>query len=98
MFGELGGGIVADKKTSGDRGPDVADDVGIAEEAGKSVPVREFELAFRTVDYGFAKSYGEADGSVKDLVVIGEVVDITAEIVGIEAELAEEAFAGASSK
>jgi hypothetical protein len=88
-------GVVADEQTPGHRKPGVAHDVGIAEEAGEAVPVREFELAFRAVDYGLAESYGEADGGAENLVVVGVVVDVTAEIVGVEAELIEQAFAGA---
>src|SRR5258706_16471177 len=87
-----GPSIVAEKKTSGYREPDIADDVGIAEEAGEAVPVREFEFAFCTVDDGFAERYGKADGGIQDLVIVGKVVDVAAEKVCVPAGLAEEAL------
>ena len=37
---------------------------------------------------------GEADGGVENLIVVGVVVDVAAEIVGVEAELIEKAFGG----
>ena len=55
----------------------------------------EFELAFGAVDDGFAEGYGKADGGVEELIIVGEVVYVAAEIVGVEAELIEEAFGGA---
>src|SRR5947209_5429340 len=99
MRGQLGAGstdgIVADEEASGHGEPDITHDVGIAEEAGEAVPVWEFELAFRSVDDGFAEGYGKADGGIQDLVIICEVVYVAAEIVGVEAELVEEASAHA---
>ena len=87
-------GIVTQEEASGDRKPGIADDVGIAEETGEAVPVREFELPFGSIDDGFAEGYRETDGGVEDLVVVGEVVYVAAEICGIEAELIEEALGG----
>src|ERR1019366_3192303 len=98
MSGELRGGIdcvVADEEASGHGEPSVAHYVGITEEAGEAVPVWEFEFAFRAVDDGFTKRYGKTDGGVEDLVVVGVVVDVAAEIVSIETELVEKAFGGA---
>ena len=34
--------------------------------------MREFELAFRSVDDGFAERNGKADGGAEDLIVIGD--------------------------
>src|SRR6266849_3588770 len=91
----VAGGVVAHEQTSRDRKPHIANGVGITEEAGKALPVRELELRFRAIDDGLAERDGEADGGVEDLIVIGEVVYLAAEIVGVETELAEEAFASA---
>src|SRR5271166_4205736 len=54
VSGELGGcahGVGAEKQAAGYREPGVANNVGVAEKAGETVPVREFELAFGAVDY-----------------------------------------------
>jgi hypothetical protein len=48
---------------------------------------REIELGFGSVDVGLAKSDGEADGGVEQLIVIGKIGDVATEIVDIELEL-----------
>jgi len=101
MSGELGGGfdgVVAEEEAARNREPSVADLIRVAEEAGEALPVREFELAFGAIDDGFAESYGEADGGAEDLIVVGKVVHITAEIIGVEAELTEKLLLAPSSK
>jgi hypothetical protein len=54
--------------------------------------VREFELAFGSVEDGFFECDGEADAGVENLVVVGVVVDGAAEEVGVEAELVRRSF------
>ena len=91
----VAGDLVAQEQAAGHREPYVAHNVGIAEEAGETLPVREFELGFRAIDDGFVERDGEGDRGVEDLIVIGEAVDVAAEVISVETELAEEAFAGA---
>src|SRR5580658_2093489 len=85
----------ADQETASNRVPGVADDVGVADEAGEALPVREFEFPFRAVKNGFIECDWKTDTGVENLVVIGVVVDGAAENVRVEAELAEKALAGA---
>ena len=101
MSGELGERadcVVAEEKASGHRKPGVAYDVGIAQKAGEAVPVRNFDFGFGAVDDGFAESYGEADGGAEDLIVIGVIVDVAAEVAGVEAKLAGKSLAGPELK
>src|SRR3984957_6272883 len=95
MAGELSSGaksIVAQEQFASDWEPDVPNNVGIAEEAGEAIPVRQFELGFRAVDNGFPKCDRKTDGSAENLIVVGKIVDITPEVICIEAQLVEEAL------
>src|SRR5580693_9409041 len=97
MSGELGEraeGVVPEEKASGHGKPGVAYDVGITQKAGEAVPVGDFDFGFGAIDDGFAESYGKADGGAEDLIVIGVIVDVAAEVAGVEAKLAAKRLAG----
>jgi len=98
MSGELRGGVgsgVAEEQASGDGEPRVSDNIRVAEEAGEAVPVGDFDFSLGAVDDCFAEGDGKADGGAEDLVIVGVIVDVAAEVVGVEAELAEKTFGGA---
>src|ERR1700722_26056 len=88
-------GVVPEEKTSSYRKPYIPHNVGITESAGEAVPAGDLELPFRAVDDRFPKCDRKADGRIEDLVVIGEVIYVTTEVVGVQADLAEETFGGA---
>ena len=98
MPAQLGGGVgglLAEKKTAGHREPGISDRVGVAQEAGKALPSRQLELALRAVNDGFSECDRKTDAGVYDLVVIGVVVDEPAKVVNVEAEMTDQALAGA---
>lgn len=93
VAGESGGrgvGVGAEEEASGDWVPGVADGVGIAGEARETMPIRDGQLAFRAVDDGFTEGDGKADGGAVDLVVIGVVVDVAAEVIDVHLEVLAE--------
>ena len=93
MAAELGSGVnrvVSYEKTSSYGKPGIAHNVGIADKAEKAIPVRKFNLAFGAINDRFAKGYRKADRSIENLVVVGKVIYIAAEIVCVKTKLAEE--------
>ena len=98
MPGELAGSadrVVAEEQAARDREPGVADHVGVADETGEAVPVGDFDFGLGAVDVGFAEGDGEADGGAEDLIIVGVIVDVAAEVVDVEAKLAEETLCDA---
>ena len=89
------GRVVAEEEAAGDGQVGRRDHVGIADESAEAVPVGNFELAFGAVDVGLVEGDGEADGGAEELIVVGEIVDAAGVAVGVEADVAEEAFAEA---
>ena len=56
------------------------------------MPIGKVELCLRAVDDGFSKAIGKADRRVVNLIVVGVVVHLPAEIVGVQLEFSEERF------
>ena len=80
-------GVVAQKQAARHRKPRIADRIGIAQEARKSVPVGQIDFRFRAINDGFAECNREADGRVIDLIVIRIVGHQPPEIVGVQLDL-----------
>src|SRR5258708_33548058 len=101
VAGELRSGpgrIVAQEQTASHRKPRVTHRVGIAEKPGEAIPVGDFDFCLGSINDRFFKGYGKADSGAENLVVVGVVVDIAAEVVRIEAELTGEALRGSDFK
>src|SRR6185437_1796256 len=70
--------IVAEKEPPGNREPDVAHHVRVANIAGELLQSNQIELPFRTVDDRLVKCDGIADAGVEKLVVIRIIPHIAA--------------------
>src|SRR5271169_3119372 len=86
--------IVPQEKASRHREPHVADNIGIAEEPRESPPVRNLGLCLSAVKDRLAKRDGKADRRAQDLIVVGVVVDVAAEVVRVKTYLANQALDG----
>src|SRR5579864_382215 len=86
--------IVSDEKASSYRKPGVTHNVGIAQETGIAIPVREFNFAFSAVNDRFAKCDRKADRGIEDLVVVGKIIHVAAEVVCVKAKPAEKTLGG----
>src|ERR1017187_1828340 len=84
---ERGSSVVAKEEPARHGKPGIAHDVGIAEKAGEAIPVWNLDLSLGAVKDSFAEGNGEADSGTENLIVIGVVVDIAAEVVQVEPQL-----------
>src|ERR1700722_5944449 len=84
---ERGSSGVAKEEPARHGKPSIDHDVGITEKAVKAIPVWNLDLSLGAVKDSFAEGNGEADSGAENLIVIGVVVDIAAEVVHVEAQL-----------
>src|SRR6185437_12479663 len=91
-LGEDSGGIVAEKESSCDREPCIADHIRIAEEAGQSAEVHQIQFAFGSIDDCLIEGDGIAYAGIEKLVVVGIVSYVTAIKVDVQAQPVREAF------
>src|ERR1035438_8949216 len=92
MAGQLRGcadRVVAEEHPPRYRKPGVAPDIGVAEKSGKALPVRNLDLPLGSINNRLSKSDGEADCRAQDLIVVGIIIHVAAEIVRVNAKLAE---------
>src|SRR5579864_297555 len=85
--------VVSKKKTTGDREPDVANQVGITSVSGKAPPFRDLNLSFCSIDHCLVECNRKADGCVQNLIVIHEVVPISPVIVDVKSSLTKQGLA-----
>src|SRR5579863_3988797 len=76
--------VVTEEKASRHREPHVTDNVGIAEESRETVPVRNFDFCLCAIEDGLAKGDRKADCRAQDLIIIGVIVNVAAEIVRVK--------------
>src|SRR5216684_6390396 len=68
--------VVAQKKSTGYREPDIPYHVGVAHVPGEVLQTNQLQLSLGAVDSGFVEGDGITNAGVEQLVIIGEVSDV----------------------
>ena len=84
--------VVAEKESARHREPRIAERVGVADKAGKVMPVRQINFRLRAINDGLSGMRSEADSRVVNLIVVRVVADEPAEIVSVQLEFLKEDF------